>query len=436
VTAVHRGVWHLVRSTDGARATSKFGAYRSGTLVVTLPKHGDREDRDFVATVRWMGRKAWALIDMSRLAAAPDRPGAAPIRPRTISYSSETGIHRTARGIGLLTVLAVAACSGSPPPKPSPSDSLSQTPTASATPSAGLTWPLTGLPALQGVAARPALAFKVDNVYGALPQAGLNSADLVFEEPVEGGLTRLIAVFQSQNPGTVAPIRSARPVDAQVMRLFGPSILMFSGASRYEIGPVRKLSHALLLSMDSGVPLFARDPNRPGVHDVYASTREAWAWGLSHGASRLPPKSPWTYSAAPSSLAKPATTADMQFGSAQAHWSYHSTSRRWFRAQNGQTDVDTLGVQLWADTVMVLNVPTYYVPGLHDVLGNPTPDARLTGSGRMWLLREGSLVSGTWSRATLDDPFTFKAPDGSVLGVRPGRTWIELLPNGLSPSFR
>jgi len=211
---------------------------------------------------------------------------------------------------------------------------------------------------------------------------------------------------------------------------------MFSGASVHEIRPVKALSNSLLLSMDSGAPLFARDHNRPGVHDVYASTVEAWKYALAHGASPVPPRAPWLFAPTQSLLALPMNVADMQFGAAHAVWTYNPTTLRYDRAQNGSPDRDTTGKALWADTVLVLNVPTYIVPGLRDVLGNPTPDARITGTGTVWLLRDGTLIKGTWSRPSLDASLTFTAADGSSLGVKPGRTWIELLPRGLTPKFR
>ncbi|MBT4477400.1 MAG: DUF3048 domain-containing protein, partial [Actinobacteria bacterium] len=75
---------------------------------------------------------------------------------------------------------------------------------------------------------RPALAIKIDNVFAAWPQSGINQADVVYEEVVESGLTRLIAIFQTQSPGTVGPIRSARTSDPILLEGFDRPLFAYS----------------------------------------------------------------------------------------------------------------------------------------------------------------------------------------------------------------
>ena len=101
---------------------------------------------------------------------------------------------------------------------------------------AGPLWPLTGTP-MSAPTERPALAVKIDNSPGARGQWGLANADVVIEELVEGGLTRLIAVFHSDDASPVGPIRSARETDLDLVPMFGQSLLAYSGANR----PVRRL---------------------------------------------------------------------------------------------------------------------------------------------------------------------------------------------------
>src|SRR5690348_2011997 len=125
--------------------------------------------------------------------------------------------------VTLLACFALAACSGSEPPSGNPSPSTPAPSARVSSPSApltDLTYPLTGLPAPDRRAARrTSLAVKIDNVLGAWPQAGLNRADIVFDMQAEGGLTRLMAVYQSHPSDLVGPIRSARPGDARLLRL-------------------------------------------------------------------------------------------------------------------------------------------------------------------------------------------------------------------------
>jgi len=117
-------------------------------------------------------------------------------------------------------------------------------------------FPLTGLPTGSGPATRPALSVKIDNIADALPQSGINQADIVYEELVEGGLTRLFVTYQSHDAAVVGPIRSARPVDADLLDQLGGGIFAYSGAAPGEIAPAEDHSGATLLSMDAGVGAF------------------------------------------------------------------------------------------------------------------------------------------------------------------------------------
>lgn len=311
--------------------------------------------------------------------------------------------------------------------KPTPS-----APDSSAAPTA--LWPLTALPAPNGVNQRPAVLVKIDNVGGALPQQGVNSADIVIEEPVEGGLTRLVAVFQSHNPGVVGPVRSARPVDAQLTRMFGSSILVFSGASNQEIGPVKADSHAVLVADDWGTApeVFHRDPNRHGDHSLMADTDAAWNWALTHGAQAVAPQQgiPFTDS---NQLANPATDVSLDFYDTTAEW--HFTAGKYRRTQNGEPDRTSDDGRITADTVIIAQVSTSTDPRFHDVLGHPTPIIDFVTGGQVWVLRDGKVTPGRWQRANIDAPLDLTDDSGNPIGAKPGRTWIELLPAPKTPVF-
>jgi len=127
-------------------------------------------------------------------------------------------------------------------------------------------YPLTGSPVTDAAAARrPALSVKIDNVAGSFPQVGVDHADMVAKAKalVEGGLTRLLATCQSHEAPEVGPIRSARPVDAALLRELGGGIFAHSGAAAGDIAPVQASSSATLLSFDAGVTAFHRDYSRP-----------------------------------------------------------------------------------------------------------------------------------------------------------------------------
>ena len=124
---------------------------------------------------------------------------------------------------------------------------------------------------------RPALAFKVDNYPAARPQSGLDNADIVFEEPVEGGITRLVAVFQCQGANLVGPIRSARAVDVPILDQLSKPLFVHAGG----INPVIALvNDGNLINDDvfTHASIVQHVPGRYAPYDTYAST--AAAWGL------------------------------------------------------------------------------------------------------------------------------------------------------------
>jgi hypothetical protein len=304
-------------------------------------------------------------------------------------------------------------------------------PTTTAPPPA--VFPLTGLPTNAGPALRPALSVKVDNVAGSFPQAGLNDADIVTEALVEGGLTRLFVTYQSHDAGRVGPIRSARPVDADLLDQLGGGIFAYSGAAPGEIAPVQDHSHATLLSMDAGVDAFYRDRSRPAPHNVFASTAALYDAGAAAGDHSSAP--PQQFQFGPLANATPAANANVPMGNrASAAWHWNALSGLFERDQNGGPDMLDDGSRITADNVLMLSVGIQGT-GVFDVTGVEDPLPVVIGEGPCWLLRDGQLVQGKWSRPSTNAPTTYTDTTGAPMLLHPGRTWVELVQNSLQPSF-
>jgi hypothetical protein len=302
-------------------------------------------------------------------------------------------------------------------------------------------YPLTGTPSgTGGNASRPALSIKVDNAAPAHPQTGLDAADIVSEQLVEGGLTRLLAVYQSTDATTVGPIRSARPVDAGLLRQVGGGIFAFSGAAAGELAPVEADSHAVLLSNDqltsSGGNPFVRSSARPAPFNLYASTAALYSAGYARGAAHRPPPAVFTYASATPPAARPATTASMSFSASSTRsWRWDPAQRVWSRSENGAADTQASGQRVIATNVVIMSVVTRGIPGLVDSAGNNDQDITLTGSGTCWVLRDGTVTAGRWTRASIADVGRLTDAAGRTIALRPGRTWIELLPSPHQPSL-
>ena len=335
-------------------------------------------------------------------------------------------------GLGLLA----SACSGTISP-PATADTLHKAATPVTDPPPPPVYPLTGLPVTDPAkAARPALSVKIDNVSGSFPQVGIGKADMVAEALVEGGLTRLFATFQSQDAAMVGPIRSARPVDAALLRELGGGIFAYSGAAAGEIAPAKAKSTATLLSNDAGIPAFHRVSWRSGPHNVFASTTDLYAAGRSAGARWSPPPQLFDYSSTPQGgTAAPAGSAYMDMSTySSSAWTWSPTAGVWLRSQDGSPDMNSDGSRMSAHNVVILSV-AIAPSGIFDAAGNQDPWVVLVGSGPAWVLRDGQLVAGTWQRQYITDKVALTGTLGTIT-LEPGTTWLELLPRPNLPKFK
>ena len=294
-------------------------------------------------------------------------------------------------------------------------------------------YPLTGLPLPAGAPMRPALSVKIDNVDGALPQSGLNFADIIWEELVEGGQTRLFATFHSQDVDPVGPIRSARPVDADLLAGLGGGVFAYSGAAPGEIAPVEEHSGATLLSNDNGVPAFYRDSSiHDAPHNVYSSTGALYGAGADAGAPNTPPPPQFKYG--PGS-GRPIVTVNFTMGERlHGAWHWNKASSVWERDQNDAQDVLADGARVTTNNVLIMTVRIEGT-GVFDTIGEEDPLPVVLGENPCWLLRDGQVIEGRWKRPAIDKPAVFTDTKGNDLFFERGRTWVELLPDSQQPAF-
>jgi DUF3048 family protein len=295
------------------------------------------------------------------------------------------------------------------------------------------TAPLTGL-VVPSVPQRPALSIKIDNSPPGLPQSGLDKADIVTDALVEGGLTRLLATYQSQDATQVGPIRSARPVDAALLRQLGGGIFAYSGAAAGEIAPVKAESTATLLSFDAGNSAFKQLPGHPVPFQVYASTTDLYSAGQKAGASTSPPKPIFTYNAAVPKGSSGVTARIPMSTLATVTWTWDPTTQSYVRSQNGKADVLSDGSRISATDVVVLSTAIGKT-GIFDSAGNEDPLVIVVGSGPATVLRNGQAITGTWTRNTISDTMKLTDASGATIALQPGRSWIELQPRPLQPAI-
>ncbi len=328
---------------------------------------------------------------------------------------------RTAQTAGLLLApllggsLLLAGCGGHSTAAPKvTSTSASATPTPTPVKKQTLLSPLTGEPV---AALRPVVAIKVDDV-GTYGENGLDAADVVYCEEVEGGLTRLLAVFASQQPTSVGPVRSARESDLELLGEYGRIALGFSGANSGVLAEV-DAANVRNVDYDNLPALYSMDYSRPRPYTFLANVAELAA--KAPGALEKPVG--FTFGAAPTAPVS-GTSFSVRYPGAHIAGTY---------AAGGYT-IDRNGTVLLTDdrptttTNVLLQYVTVTSSRFTDHDHNVTPFSVTVGTGKAVLLRGGHAYAGTWSRAKQAEPTTWTASAGGRLTLAPGRTWVVLVP--------
>lgn len=299
--------------------------------------------------------------------------------------------------------------------------------------------PLTGLPADLAALDLPPLLVKISNAPPLVrPQAGLASADIVYEHYVEGGLTRFSAIFYGQAPTRVGSIRSARLIDYELAPMYR-AWLVFSGAST---GVEERLNASdfrqrLFKGVLFGLPYFWRDESIEVPHNLFTN--------LSALRTLTPLGRPalrgLTFnSTAPPDSADSATMLDIRYRATRARWDYDSASGLYRRSADGlgHFDANTMQ-QVTAANVVVL----YAEHQLSDIVESQFQDSvsygyeiRLWFEGDAVLFRDGQRYPARWVRPTREDMIGLRTLDGSPLDLKPGNTWIQVvrLPEQQNPA--
>src|ERR671910_3609555 len=281
---------------------------------------------------------------------------------------------------------------------------------------------------------RAALGAKIDNTEPGRPQTGLAQADVVFEEMVEGGLTRLLAVFHSQDPESLGPVRSARSTDLFILAELGRPLFAWSGANPTFAAAV-EAADLVDVGVGATPEAYRREPDRPAPYNPYAASdllREA----VADDDASIPPPAIFSYRAAGTALAGPGVEPVTGFRttgsgalSIEIAWEWDAASASWLREQDGTPHVDRDGERVRAANVIVRITP-YRDSGVRDSVGAVVPEAEAIGEGDAWLLSDGQVQRGRWRKPSSDAPTAYVDTTGAPLRLTPGQTWVEVLPPG------
>ena len=270
------------------------------------------------------------------------------------------------------------------------------------------------------------LVVKIDDTNAAHPQIGVESADVVYVEQVEGGLTRLAAIYTSKLPPLIGPIRSARISDIELLAQFGRVGFAYSGAQS-KMRPVIAAANLENLSAERNPPsIYGKDPDRPGPVDMILKPDLLLERANANPKIRIETAtaSVFPFGDAPKGETNTAI-AKIKWPSAKYELRWDSTNEKWLIYFNEKPNMAANGEQLYADTAIIQIVSI--TPSIYgDKFGEITPFSKTTGSGKAVMLRDGLSYQISWQRNLETDLTTWKSEDGGVANFKPGRTWIFL----------
>ncbi len=290
--------------------------------------------------------------------------------------------------------------------------------------------PLTGLRVSAESVARRPWAVVIGNLENARPQAGLASADVVFEAPAEAGITRYMAIFQSQLPGKVGPVRSARPYFNDWASSFG-ALYSHSGGSREALTTLNS-SYGNLQNVDEFAheQAYFRDTLKKAPHNLFSDSTKFFSYITNRGWEKSSFLPKLTFASAETSSTTPPTlnalTIKIPYDPAgyAVRYDYRPQDKAYFRTVGGSTQFEPLNNEL----LRVKNVVIMFTD-IKPMAGDPQlkVNIKTTGQGSALIINNGQVIKGFWNLPDIKSTLIFTDEQGKVLPLAPGNTWISVV---------
>jgi hypothetical protein len=280
---------------------------------------------------------------------------------------------------------------------------------------------LSGLPGVDG----PVLVVKIDDTNLAHPQVGLRSADVVYVEQVEGGLTRLAAVFSSTIPDVIGPVRSARISDIELFSQYGKIAFAYSGAQRKLLPVIAEANLIDVGAMRFGPTYYANDPNRVAPYAMMVQSKALLEEGVKRNPEIAISKSMgWSFSKE-SPITQKFTSVEIKWPASRYNAKWSTTENRWLLYFGDQPNLDADGYHLGPKNILIQLVDisdSIY----KDKVGGVTPFSATVGTGRCYLLRDAGSIPCLWNRTTPESGTSFTDLAGVPISFAPGQSWFAL----------
>lgn len=269
------------------------------------------------------------------------------------------------------------------------------------------------------------LVVKIDDTVSARPQIGIDRADVVYIEQVEGGLTRLAAVFSSEIPTLIGPIRSARISDIEILAPYGRVVFAYSGAQSKMLPVISAANLNDYGAQRQSPTIYTRDESRTSPTNMVLRADLLLEKVRSDGREIAQSRTVgWTFGDLPNG-GTAITEAKINWPAASYEVKWSPTEERWFIFNNGVPNMSASGIQHGPTTFVIQDVeilPSEY----GDKFGGVTPYSKTIGTGTGFVLRDGQYFAATWSRPDELSGTTWRTLDGSELPFARGQVWIAL----------
>jgi hypothetical protein len=328
--------------------------------------------------------------------------------------------------VPVLLALVAASCGGGGGSSATKPKTTTTTVPPTTTTVAPPTTPLTGMPDPGGASLqRPLLSVKIENTPEARPQTGLDAADVVYEQVAEGGITRFIALFNSNIPATMGPIRSTRAMDADVIWPLG-GVFAYSGGIPQSVALVQHSTANAIDETAAGNAMFRAScgqvPNPAqcrAPHNLFGRGPEL----VAKGGKPVPIPTLYQFLGTGEAFAgDPVANFTVDFITGyRPTWTWDANSRTWLRSYGLAPFKAASGAQISASNVIVQLVGCCV----------PSPEAGsniVVGQGTALIFSDGKVTRGTWSRPTKEQVTQFLDANNQPVKMTPGKSWVELLP--------
>ena len=271
----------------------------------------------------------------------------------------------------------------------------------------------------------PVLVVKIDDTTQAHPQIGLEDADIVYIEQVEGGLTRLAAVFSSVIPQRIGPVRSARISDIEIMAQFGRVAFAYSGAQKKLLPVIAAANLQDLGAQRQSPTIFTTDPNRTQPFAMVLRA-DLLMQKVKEDENQIDSAKNVGFKFGPLQEGGTVTSKVVMYWPAatySATWS--ADENRWLLSHNNTVNFADSGIVL-GPTTLVIQMVSITPSEYGDKFGGVTPFSQTVGTGKAYVMRDGQRFVTTWNRASAEEGTTFSFADGTVMNFDPGQIWIAL----------